>query len=225
MNDPVENAFEEGFTGKPVVAPPADSEGVAAQFPMQPRVEPKYESALKNIAARWPSVASHLNSFVVRDGDAAVGNNANRGYMEFIPAWDNTTGPHPGRPIIEVYDKSLAGKRLENMIAGDTLHHLGAIDPRTGTAIDPGYQKMKQELIASRTPGQNASDQQVYQKDKANFPDETGPFDDWMNTSRADAYIRGRITPDSNDNWRDFYTPAQHEILDRMQAYLESRAK
>jgi hypothetical protein len=43
-----------------------------------------------------------------------------------------------------------------------------------------------------------------------------------MDVSRTDAYLRGYLTPDANDEWRKqgVYTPEQTKILDEMKGYL-----
>jgi hypothetical protein len=43
-----------------------------------------------------------------------------------------------------------------------------------------------------------------------------------MDRSRVDAYIRGYLTPDERDEWRQqgTYTDDQKRLLDQMQQYL-----
>jgi hypothetical protein len=50
---------------------------------------------------------------------------------------------------------------------------------------------------------------------------EQRPFDDWMQQSRGDAYIRGKLAPDANDDWRDVYTPEQQKTLADMFLHLK----
>ncbi len=60
----------------------------------------------------------------------------------------------------------------------------------------------------------------------ANNPDAM-PFDKWMQMNRGDAYIRGYITPDQNDEWRknNVYTDKQKVLLETMKAYLQGNYK
>jgi hypothetical protein len=92
------------------------------------------------------------------------------------------------------------------------------------TCWAPGnFYEMKQRLLSTLTPEQLAVDQRAFQRDKARNPNDERSFGEWMETSRGDAYIRGYITPDANDEWRKqgVYTPEQQAILEEMRGYLE----
>jgi hypothetical protein len=189
-----------------------------------PPVEPEFGDVLGKVGSRWPAIQPHLNTFVVKHGDQK--NNIGGGYLEFYPPWE-LHNPHPGKSTIEIFDKSLTGKGLEDAVAGDMLHLLGAKDPRTERPVDPNFYEMKQRLLSTLTPEQLAVDQRAFQQDKARNPNDERTFGEWMETSRGDAYIRGWITPDANDEWRKqgVYTPEQQTILEEMRGYLERPAQ
>jgi hypothetical protein len=101
------------------------------------------------------------------------------------------------------------------------LHMLGAIDPRSGSPVDPQWLAMKNQLLAQRTPEAQAIDRRAYQQEE---PNGRRSFDDWMAQSRGDAYIRGYLTPDAADEWRQqgVYTPQMTQTLEMMQRYLQT---
>jgi hypothetical protein len=101
------------------------------------------------------------------------------------------------------------------------LHYMGAVDPRSGQVIDPTYFKLKQQLLNSRTPEQRRIDDRAYQRDLPYYKGEKPTKEDWMQFNRGDAYIRGYITPDADDNWREMYTQEQRALLDIMKQYLK----
>src|SRR4249919_2320053 len=94
---------------------------------------------LGGVSSAYPGLAPTL-----RDADVAYAAPPPGGvdrYMEYYPPWEGNS-PSPGRPRFELYPKFQGMSALEQlqMLAGDTLHHLGAIDPRTGQAVDPAWQ-------------------------------------------------------------------------------------
>lgn len=204
--------------GQGLINQPADLAGAGA--PITATVQPQFGNVLGSIGDRWPAVKPHLPNFVVKHGDQS--NNAGGGYLEFYPPWE-AHNPHPGRSTIEVFDKSLSGKALEDSIAGDALHLLGAKDPRTEQPVDPHFYELKQRLLSTLTPDQLKVDMRTFREEQARNPEEGRTFAEWMETSRGDAYIRGWITPDKNDEWRrqGVYTDEQKAILEDMRGYLE----
>lgn len=183
---------------------------------------PHFTPMLEDIAKEWPALKDHLGNFIVKNGDEK--DNVGGGHLEFYPPWESHN-PHPGRSTIEIFDKDLTGKALQDAIAADALHLLGAKDPRNDQPIDPKFYEMKQQLLSTLTPEQLKVDMDAYKRDQARNPDDERTFREWMETSRGDAYIRGYIKPDKDNNWRDVYTPEQKAILDDMKAYLEKGSK
>lgn len=166
------------------------------------------------ISGQYPALAPHMDKFSVQWGE----NNPHGGSLEFFPPWE-LHNPNPGQPTIELYNRDLKGNELQSAIAGDALHYLGAVGP-SGNPVDPTFHGMKQQMIGSLTPDQLAVDRRAY--DKSRSSGDHRSFDDWMQDSRGDAYIRGYITPDANDEWRKqgVYNPEQKKLLDAMNAYL-----
>ncbi len=170
----------------------------------------------QRVAARYPALAPHLDNTALQWGDPA--NNPVGGHLEFFPPWESEN-PNPGKTTLEFYDPRMQGNALVKAIGGDMLHHLGSIDPRTGQPVDPQWLGMKNALVGSLTPEQLGVDQQAYAQAKAQG--DSRSFDEWMQQSRADAYIRGRITPDEQNNWKDVYNSPQNALLGSMQQYLQ----
>ena len=182
-----------------------------------------YDRQKQSVARDFKALAPWMNTMSVQAGPQS--RNIGGGYLEFYPPWE-LHNPNPGRTTLELYDKDLQqGEGLENAIAGDAMHLLGAVDPRTGQPVDEHFHGMKQRLIGSLTPDQLAIDRRAY--DSAQSRGDHRSFDDWMQDSRGDAYIRGYITPDANDEWRknEAYTPGQQILLDALSAYVRSGKK
>lgn len=181
-------------------------------------VDPDDLSHLKDeIAREYPRLAPVLKEAIVRRSDRHA--NAGPGHLEFFPAWEQHN-PYPGKVAIEVYDKELQGEWLKSAVAGDMLHHFGGTDEK-GQPNDPHFFDLKQAFFKTITPDQLAIDERAYKRAKA-FGDHRS-FEEWMDASRIDAYIRGYLFPDKNDEWRksDTYSEKQKEILEQMRSYLK----
>lgn len=172
----------------------------------------------EQVGQRFPALQPYMNLLNVQWGDPAK--NPGGGHLEFYPPWESEN-PTPGVPAIELFDPRLQGNALRDAIAGDTLHYVGAIDPRNGRPVDPKWMGLKNDLRKSLTPEQLAVDRRTYDRTEGTLPNPR-PFEDWMQDSRTDAYIRGYITPDANDEWRKqgVYNPAQVNLLTAMKQYL-----
>ena len=208
MTDPADNAFEEGFTGK-ISAPPPRPAAPAADEPEN------LEPVKARIAEKYPALRPYVVEARLQWGDKA--NNKGGGALEFFPQWE-LNNPNPGAITIEVYDRKLKGKWLEDAIAGEMLHQLSSVDPRTNEPVDRTWRDMRDKLMAARDSGSIAIDNQAYAGAVARG--EARTFDQWMDDSRADAHVRGYITPDERNEWRNAYTPLQREVLEEMKRYL-----
>lgn len=165
------------------------------------------------IGQEFPALQPHLNNLVVQRAQA---NPSDQRQLEFYPPWERDN-PNPGKITTEIFNHNLQGRDLHEAVAGDMLHHLGSVDPSTGQPIDPAWFAMKQGLINARGKFQDGIDRSAHQQEP-NAP----PFDAWMQQNRADAYIRGGIFPNQNPEWQhpEIYTPAQREIIQKMDSYL-----
>lgn len=178
---------------------------------------PDFSSDVAAVGKQYPALLPYLGNVRVQYGTASSPTDDRQ--LEFYPPWESNN-PNPGAVTLELFKRDLQGPALQSAIAGDMLHLLGSTDPRTGQAIDPRWLAFKQQLIAARSPQHQQMDQGAYEDDKKQG--EAGSFDDWMMRNRADAYIRGYITPDVTDEWRKqgVYTPELSKVLDGMKGYL-----
>jgi hypothetical protein len=167
------------------------------------------------LAQQYPALAPHFQNMVVQQGAPQ----SDGRQLEFYPPWESDN-PNPGKSTVELYNPDLQGKGLENAVAGDALHLVGSVDPRTGQPVDPIYYGMKQQFLGMLTPDQQAVDQRAYQREAPMYGGNLPPFADWMQNNRSDAYIRGYITPDAEDNWRNVYNTQLLNQLEAMRAYL-----
>ena len=142
--------------------------------------------------------------------------------LEFYPEWE-TYSPSPGSHTIEVYEPGLNGGVLHDSVAGDALHLLGAVDPRTRAPVDPVFLSMKESFKTAMSPRDMEREQIVYQK-LVEQGRETRSFEDYFDRSRLDAYIRAGLFPMVNPDWQKpgVFTPDQLHLLERMRAYLHT---
>lgn len=169
------------------------------------------DAVLGGITQKYPALAGQPWAILDSRGKTAKYG----GGLEFYPP-EESENPRPGSATVEVFDPKLEGDALETAIFGDMLHHM--------PAADPYYAKMRESLRSSLTPEQLAVDRKEHQRAQKE-DDEQRSFDDWMSGSRLDAYVRGKLTPDKADEWRDVYTPEQGKILADMLKYLTTSTK
>ena len=171
--------------------------------------EDEFSQLVEEIKRAYPALAPY--EFVIQRGTG-------EGHLEFYPAWEKHN-PNPGRHTIEVRNPNLKGQALKDAIAGDMLHLLGSVDPRSGRAISPEFARLKQQFKATLTPQQLEVDKRVHAQSG-----DPRPFDQWFDVSRLDAYLRGYLFPDEADEWRrqGVYTPEQQKILQQLQQHLKA---
>lgn len=133
------------------------------------------------------------------------------GQLEFYPKGEKYS-PNPEKNVIEIYNPNLQGEWLEQAIFGDMLHALPNKDPE--------FTKLRNEFKESLTGDQVISAYEMYQNEKTAEP---RSFEKSFDVSILDAFIRGYIAPDKNDEWRKkkFYTLDQEVILDEMISLLK----
>jgi len=178
----------------------------------------EFNPIIDQISKEYPAVGRHLRNIRIQRGDKSKF--LSGGSIEFFPSWEKFN-PNPGQHTIEIYDKKLVGDSLKSAITGDALHLMGGVDPITKTPYDPGFRKMKEAFSQTFTPQQVQMDLRNYNEARKN-EGETRSFDDWLDSSRTDAYIRGYLFPDERDEWRKqgIYTPDQTQLLENIKAYL-----
>jgi hypothetical protein len=123
--------------------------------------------------------------------------------------------PFLGWPTVELF-KPLAGKdpsALLNPIMGDMLHYL--------PAVDSTFAELREKFRKSITDEQLVEDEEAHQR--ALDQGDNRSFEDWFEMNRLDAYIRGLLFPDENDEWKDVYTKVQREIGEEIQRRVEGQ--
>ena len=175
-----------------------------------------FAPTLQSIGEQYPVLAPYAANTVVQRGNADDGR-----ILEHYPPWESDN-PNPGKITMELFDRSAKGPQLQSLVAADMLHTLGAIDPRTGAPVDPSYYKLKQELAGSMSPEQHAMNQRAYEGERKFYPQGMPSYQDWMNSNRTDAYVRGGMFPEVNPEWArpGTFTPQQADIFKRMKTYL-----
>ncbi len=170
------------------------------------------------VSAAYPKLGAILNDSAISYGDPPKGQE--KDFLEFYPPWE-ADNPTPGKIHLQVYDKSLKGQQLQDMIAADTLHYLGSVDPRSGNPVDGNWYTMKRDFLRSMTPKQKKMNVDAYQQEAREG--ETRQFDQWMQESRIDAYLRGGIFPSVNPEWQrpGTFTRSQADLLNRMKSYIQ----
>jgi hypothetical protein len=199
----------------------------------QPLIDPSLAPLVNNIFATSPALARHKDDFAVLRG-RPMPEDGSGGQLESYPP-EESFNPIPWKATTELFNQGATPEEQQQLITGDMLHRLGAIDATTGEPVDPEYRALKEQLLASMTPQQTADNQKVFQwyqrpyrsADRGGYSDPR-TFHQFMDTSRGDEYIMGAITPDKGDYWRarpgtnqkSMYTPEQDEILNKMRRYL-----
>ena len=133
--------------------------------------------------------------------------------LEYWPAQEPGTpdfpNPSPGKITLEIYNNELRQnpQLLENAIYGDLLH---------GLRNDKTFDLLRHEFKSGFMP------------ETIDFEKRNG-FDE-MDDSRLDAYIRGALAPDKNNEFMlnqeksgNVYSDKQMRILEIMKKYLGSK--
>lgn len=176
-------------------------------------------NVLDDIRARYPVFSPHLGNVIVQKGEAQD----DERQLEFYPPWESQN-PNPGKITVETY-RDFKGKEMGDMVAGDLMHYLGAVNPNTNQPIDPQFRAMKQAVLSARTYKNDQTDRQAYQEEKDKGIT-TENYQDWLDHSRVDAYIRGYITPDTVDEWRHqgvYNNPNLQQAVQNIKNYVTGR--
>ena len=134
------------------------------------------------------------------------GRTSDIGQSEYYHAGTEDLSPNPDRNYIELFAGATKDPaQLKKMIWGEMLHALGEEDKE--------WKQMRKEYMQERTPADIALDVRTWGE-----KDEERSYPDWMDQSRADAYIRGALWEDKE--WLEGINPKQHEIIGQMNKYL-----
>jgi hypothetical protein len=157
--------------------------------------------ALATIREQYPM----FNDIEVRDmRDQGIQNGRK---LEFTEAYDDRYD----KPLIQIFDPALQGQELEQAIIGEYLHEA----PRRSEE----YATMRSKLNEIKTPQQLQDDLDRYNYDVENYG-ENRPFDQWLEVSGLDAFIRGYAV----GQWpQDYYTDLQKKVIDAMMQKIRSK--
>lgn len=182
--------------------------------PVEPMVAPNDPDITQRIKQKFKATAAH--DLVVVDSRAKGMTDGRK--VEFYPP-DERDNPNPGKLTVEVFDPSLRGEDLDNIVAADFLHYLGKNDP---VLID-----LRQQFAMSLTSEQKQIDRDAYRRAQSGeFGDpEERSFDEWFETHRLDQYLGAMLLPEGSSDrreWMSIMTPKQRGILDRIEHYLKT---
>ena len=192
----------------------------------QAQARPLDATTTDKVASQFPAYVEYLPKVVIHPGTTTEDDDRQ---VETYQPWDKRN-PRPGSLTIEPYHRELLSpEELPNTVAGEMLHHIGAMDYSSdkATPINPDYYALKQKVKDSRTPTQQALDDRIYEEAKKKYPD-MGAKDDWLDESRIDEYIMGYIAPDKTDEWRKngFYNdPKMKRAVEDVRKYLTTPKK
>ena len=169
--------------------------------------DPLFNPFLQGILEEYPRMRGY--PWAVQWGEPQQGRQ-----LEFYHP-DEPTNPNPGQPTVEVYNRDLKGENLKRAISGDMMHYL--------PSVDPSYEGMRQEFKTTFTPEQDEVNERAYQRG-VDERGEARTYDQWMERSRLDAWLRGGTIPLIGGEWernRDkAFTGEQKGLLSRMNDYL-----
>ncbi len=114
-----------------------------------------------------------------------------------------------GTPYISVRDQKYINPEL---FLGEGMHYL--------PQVDPNFAAFREKIRESMTPEQLAQSRRRYDT----YQDPRS-YEDFFETSDLDAFIRGYISPDENDEWRKSgtYNTEQIKLLEFMRSYLQQK--
>jgi len=181
--------------------PPGQIPGMAAVL----QAPTPIDSVLKKVYSKYPI----LEQFGFEIVDSRNRESEHGGKLEFYHPLESRS-PNPGVPTIELFS-GIKGENLPTAVFGDMLHYLPDVMPE--------FEQKRRQFENTITDRQHAVDRKAYQR--AVRDGETRPFPKWFETSRLDAYIRGSLAPDRDNEWENIYSNEQKQILNEMKALLE----
>ena len=121
--------------------------------------------------------------------------------------------------------RNLPFEEQERMVLGETLHVLDEYSPEFETLVDSFDEaKLGNWGVDTITtvPESLKHMQEMYMRHR-NHPEvqEKRDFDKWYEMSGRDSLLRGRLTPDKNDEFRNYpYTKEQEDVLSGMNRFI-----
>lgn len=167
------------------------------------------DDVAERVLSKFPRLKASPSPFAVIDRRGQVGRGA--GALEFYHPKE-LYNPLPGKATIAVFDKGLDGDMLDKAVFGDMLHFLPEFDQK--------FAALRNEFANTITREQLEVDRRAYDRARRERGEDR-PFADWFRQSRLDAYIRGFLAPDKDNDWADAYTPSQRGLLGLMKSHIE----
>lgn len=188
--------------------------------PTHPAGDPSYTAAVQAVNRQYPLLAN-----VPINVSRAAGPYQDETYMPW--GEDN---PTPGKLSIQLRAaRPKTPQELQDIITTEAMHYLGNVKPG-GEPVNPAWWNLKQQFRQAMTPRDQELAQQHWQEEQKAFKDTGGregdnrSYDDFMNQSYLDMFMRGYMFPKSQgQEWverQGKWPPAQAKILDQMQRLL-----
>lgn len=182
------------------------------------------ELVLQQVLDKNPGLGKNFNSqntkIVFADKDRSSRGLRDRGSLEFWSPTDSGTKdfPHPlpGKNVLEIYSNDLKQnpEALSQAVYGDLMH---------GMSADPYWSGLRQKFMSNFTP-----EELQRQKDRQTWWNDVNGTDSKQFGPTYDAYIRGWIANEGEgkqgqiESKNTMYSPAQLQILQKMQDYLST---
>jgi hypothetical protein len=189
-------------------------------------------SFMDPVYKKWPNLRVLVPDIKVRDSrhryaDPSDANRplGHRGALEYYspnetgpPRFlgDRTNRPYVGNRTIELFQPlHERDEDVTQAIFGDILHALPDVSPR--------FASLKREFGKTVLSDKNLEEEsrRRFRQNSSNNPSDTRTFNEWFETNDLDAYIRGLLSPDKADNWRDVYSEKMRKIGREMMRVVE----
>lgn len=164
----------------------------------QPDIDPSLAGTLGSVFQRFPALAKYKDDYAMMRGRPMVAGD-DRQLESYSP--DESWNPIPGKATTELYNNGASEPEQQNLIAGDMLHHLAAVDPK--------WAAMKAAVVPKdMTPARGDEFLMGYLT-----PDKT---DDWRGSYTSDQrsqlakmadYLSGKTAPDEKARGGDIRGP------------------
>lgn len=183
---------------------------------------------LKLGLSKFPRMQQYASGYSVVTAPQVKGD-PRTNWLETYPVGEDNN-PDPTKWTSELYNQTQSPQVTQNLLAGDMLHRMGAINQDTGQPYSPTYYALKQAFIGARDDKQKAIDKNAYdEENKIFYQGKTPPTpDQWMQMSRGDEYLIGMLSPaneETKQDWGRIYNDKQRQIGHTMLQYLMGQYK
>ena len=181
-----------------------------------------YEEIKQSVIDKYPALTPHVKDAIIYKADRDKDHPEDQ--LETYPPWEEYN-PNPGKTSIELRRDYKTKSEATDAIAGDLIHIAGAIHPDTHEPVDPYYYSLKKEVKKARSTKDISMDYKAYKEEEGDKPSRS--FSKWFDESRGEAYVRGRVMPDENDERSHVYksNPKLKKTIDKISKYLRTGKK